>query len=226
MLYSPVMEITYLGHASFKLRGKTGTVVTDPFDSKYVGFDFPKVSADIVTVSHHHPDHDNLKAISGTVRRPEPFIIDAPGEYELQDISVFGYPSFHDNKNGAERGKNTIMVIAADGIRIAHLGDLGHTLSDQQIDNLGAIDVLLIGVGGDSSIGPKPAAEIIRNIEPSIVIPMHYKTEKHTTEPFAKKLPVEAFLKEMGKEGIEPVEKLTLVSTSLPEEMEIIVLKS
>lgn len=208
-----LVDITYLGHSSFKLRGKTGTVITDPFDSKFVGLDFPKISADIVTVSHHYPDHDNVKAVSGTVRRPEPFIIDASGEYELQDISIFGYPSFHDDKNGTEKGKNTIMVIVIDDIRIAHLGDLGHILSDQQIDNLGIIDVLLIGVGGDSSIGPKLAAGIIQAIEPSIVIPMHYKT-------------VDVFLKEMGKEGIEPVEKLTLVSTSLPEEMEIIVLKS
>lgn len=221
-----LMDIIYLGHASFKLRGKTGIVVTDPFDSEFVGFDFPKVSADIVTVSHHHPDHDNVQAVSGTARRPEPFIIDAPGEYELQDISIFGYASFHDDKNGAERGKNTIMVIAIDGIRVAHLGDLGHTLSDQQIDNLGAIDVLLIGVGGDSAIGPKQAAEIIQAIEPSIVIPMHYKTEKHTAQPFAKKLPIEAFLKEMGKEGIEPIEKLTLTPGSLPEEMEVVVLKN
>lgn len=207
------MDITYLGHASFKLRGKTGTVVTDPFDPKHVGFEFPKVSADIVTVSHQHRDHNYIKAVSGTVRRPQPFIIDAPGEYELQDISVFGYPSFHDNKNGTERGKNTIMVIAIDGIRIAHLGDLGHTLSDRQIDNLGAIDVLLIGVGGDSTIGPKLAAEIIQAIEPSIVIPMHYKT-------------LDTFFKEMGKEGIEPIEKLTLTSGSLSEEMEVVVLKS
>lgn len=198
------MDITYLGHSSFKLRGKTGTVITDPFS---------KVSADIVTVSHHHPDHDNIKAVLGTVRRPEPFIIDAPGEYELQDISIFGYPSFRDNKNGTERGENTIMVIAIDGIRIAHLGDLGHILSDQQIDNLGIIDVLLIGVGGDFSIGPKLAAGIIQAIEPSIVIPMHDKT-------------VDVFLKEMGKEGIESIEKLTLSPGSLPEEMEIVILKS
>lgn len=225
MLYSQVMDITYLGHSSFKLRGKTGTVVTDPYDSKFVGFDFPKVSADIITVSHHHPDHDNVKAVSGTARRPQPFVINAPGEYELQDISVFGYPSFHDNKNGSELGKNTIMAIVIDGTRVVHLGDLGHLLSDRQVDSLGAADVLLIGVGGDSSIGPKQAAQIIQAVEPSIVIPMHYKTEKHA-EVFAKKLPLEAFLKEMGKEGIEAVEKVTINPTSLPEEMEIVVLKS
>lgn len=225
MLYSSVMEITYLGHASFKLRGQAGTLITDPFDPEFMGFDFPKASADIITVSHHHPDHDNVKAVSGTTRRLDPFIIDAPGEYELQDISIFGYPSFHDNKNGVEIGRNTIFVITMDSIHIAHLGDLGHVLSDKQVEDLGTIDVLLINIGGDSSIGPKPAAEIIQAVEPSIVIPMHYKTEKHTTQPFAKKLPVEAFLKEMGKEGIEPIEKLTLTPGSLPEEMEVVVLK-
>lgn len=220
------MDITYLGHASFKLRGKTGAVVTDPFDSKFIGFEFPKVSADIVTVSHNHRDHNNIKAISGTARRPEPFVINAPGEYELQDISIFGYSSFHDNKKGTERGKNTIMVIVIDGIRIAHLGDLGHVLSDDQVEKLGSIDVLLIPVGGEFTIGPKSASEIIQAMEPSIVVPMHYKTSEHKPDEFAKLFFLDAFLKEMGKEGIEPIEKLVLTPGSLPEEMEIVVLKS
>lgn len=225
MCYIQSMDISYLGHSCFKLRGKSGTVVTDPFETKMVGFSMPKVSADIVTVSHGHLDHNNIKAVEGTVRRPEPFVIDAPGEYELLDISVFGYPSFHDGKNGAERGKNIIVTIIIDGLRIVHLGDLGHTLLDGEVDQLGSVDVLLVPAGGTFTINPKQASDIIGAIEPSIVIPMHYKIDKHSVTNFAKLLPVESFLKEMGQEGIEPIEKLTVTPTSLPEEMEIIILK-
>lgn len=218
------MDITYLGHSSFKLRGKTGTVVTDPFSAD-VGFRFPKVSADIVTVSHHHKDHDAVSQVSSTTRREKPFVIDAPGEYELFGISIFGHSSFHDDQNGRERGKNTIMVIHIDGVTITHLGDIGHLLSDDMIQHLGVIDVLLIPVGGFYTIGPKQASAIVEAIEPSIVIPMHYRTNRHGSM-FKEVVSVDAFLREMGKEGAEPQEKLTVTAGSLPEELDVTVLKS
>lgn len=218
------MDITYLGHSSFKLRGKMGTVVTDPFASS-VGFEFPKVSADIVTVSHHHADHDFINGVSGTVRRPQPFVIDAPGEYELLDISVFAYPSFHDHESGKSRGNNLMIVIHIDGISVVHLGDLGHELSDRQLEQVGIADVLLIPVGGEVTIAPKQANDIIKAVEPYIVVPMHYKTSKHAAT-FSNLLGIDAFLKEMDKEGIEPKDKLTLTAGSLPEETEIVVLKN
>lgn len=217
------MDITYLGHSSFKIRGKTGTVVTDPFPAK-IGFPFPKVSADIVTVSHHHFDHDAVAQISGTSRREQPFIIDLPGEYELLDVSVFGYQSYHDDQKGSQRGKNIMMVIKIDGISVVHLGDLGHTLSDQSIQELGVVDVLMVPVGGVFTVDSKQARAIIEMIEPSIIIPMHYKTASHSRD-FSQLAGIEDFLKEMGKTGREPVEKLTLTAGNLPEEMEVAVMK-
>lgn len=216
------MDIVFLGHSSFKIKGKNGIVVCDPFSSK-IGFPFPKVSADIVTVSHHHFDHCAVDQVSGTVRKDKAYVIDAPGEYELLDISVSVYPSFHDAENGKLRGKNNITVIRIEGIAIAHLGDLGHLLSDSDINSLGAIDVLMIPVGGEYTIGSKQAVEIAEAVEPSIVVPMHYRTEKHSQE-FSKLAAVDEFLKEMGKTGIAAVEKLSLTAGSLPEEMEVILM--
>lgn len=218
------MDISYLGHSCFKLRGKTGTVVTDPFDPK-IGLAPIKTSADVVTVSHHHFDHDFISAVSGTARKEKPFIIDLPGEYELMEISVFAFSTFHDDQQGKLRGVNNIMAIHLDGINVVHLGDLGHTLSDKLIDDLGKIDVLIVPVGGVYTIGPKQASQIVEAVEPSIVIPMHYQLPS-LDEQFKELSSVEVFLKEMGKEGIEPKDKLTVSPGSLPEEMEIVVLKA
>ena len=218
------MDISFLGHSSFKIRGKNGIVVCDPFPSK-IGFPFPKVSADIVTVSHSHFDHCAIDQVSGTARKEKSYVIDAPGEYELLDIAVSVHPSFHDGENGKLRGKNNIVVIRIDGIAVAHLGDLGHMLSDSDIDSLGIIDVLIVPTGGEFTVSPKQAAEIVEAVEPSIVIPMHYKTDKHSPE-FAKLAPVDEFLKEMGKVGLAPVDKISLTAGSLPEEMEVVVLNA
>lgn len=224
MVYSIYMDITFLGHSSFKIKGKNGIVVCDPFSPK-IGFPFPKVSADIVTISHHHFDHFAVEQVSGTARKEKPYVIDAPGEYELLDIAVSVHPSFHDGENGKLRGKNNIVIIRIEGIAIAHLGDLGHLLSDSDIDSLGIIDVLMVPVGGEFTVSPKQAAEIVEAIEPSIVVPMHYRTEKHSQE-FSKLALVDEFLKEMGKSGIAAVEKLSLTAGSLPEEMEVVVLNA
>jgi len=218
------MDINFLGHSSFKIRGKNGIVVCDPFSSK-IGFSFPKVSADIITISHHHFDHFAVDQVAGTARKDKPYVIDAPGEYELLDIAVSVHPSFHDAETGKLRGKNNITVIRIEGIAVAHLGDLGHILSDADINTLGVIDVLMIPVGGEYTIGAKQAVEIAEAIEPSIVVPMHYRTEKHSQE-FAKLAAVDEFLKEMGKTGIAAVEKLSLTAGSLPEEMEVVVLNA
>ena len=131
------MEITYLGHSAFKIKGKSATIVTDPYD-KGVGFTMPKVSADIVTLSHKHEDHSAANKVSGTARRDEPYVIEAPGEYEVNGIGVFGWGSFHDDKKGEERGKNTIYTYMVDGIRLGHLGDLGHEIDDD-LDNSGML---------------------------------------------------------------------------------------
>jgi L-ascorbate metabolism protein UlaG (beta-lactamase superfamily) len=220
------MDITYLGHSAFKLRGKIASVVTDPYTS-VVGFDLPKVSADIVTVSHQHEDHNASTKVSGTSRRPEPYVIQAPGEYEVCGVGVFGWQTFHDDKEGKERGKNTVYIIHLDGLKICHLGDLGHALSESQIHQIGEINVLLIPVGGFYTINAKQAVEVTKALQPSIVIPMHYQTPKHNSEAFAQVAPVTQFLTEMGiEEPLESQEKLTLTPSDLPEETVVTLLQA
>lgn len=217
------MTITYHGHSCFKIKGKRGTVVTDPY-GEYVGFSPSSLSADIVTVSHNHPDHNAINKVSGTARRPKPFIIDAAGEYEIGGISVFGVSSFHDDSHGSERGRNTLFTILVDDVRVCHLGDLGHEITDGMREDIGEIDILLVPVGGVYSLDPTQAIKAIRALEPSIVVPMHYKTEMHKQELFGELKTVEDFLKEYGVE-VAPVDKLEVDEGSLPEETEVVVLK-
>lgn len=219
------MDITYLGHSAFKLRGKIATVITDPFGSS-VGFDMPKSSADIITVSHQHEDHNAIEKVNGTARRPQPYLIQAPGEYEVSGVGVFGWQTFHDDQEGALRGKNTIYIIHLEGLKICHLGDLGHILSEAQVHQIGEIDVLLIPVGGFYTINAKQAVAVIKELQPSIVVPMHYQTPKHNTETFKEVAPVSQFLTEMGlEESIEHQEKLVLTAAELPEETVVSVLQ-
>ena len=224
MLYSSPVDITYLGHSGFKLRGKGASVVTDPYGSE-IGFAFPQVSADIVTVSHSHSDHAAAAKVSGTSRRPQPFVITAPGEYEILGVSVRAIPVFHDDRQGKLRGKNLIMIITIDGVHLVHLGDLGHSLTEAQVEDLGPVDVLMVPVGGVFTIDPQAAASVVENLDPSIVIPMHFRTEKHSAT-FKDLSPLADFLKQMGIESRDPQEKLTVTAGNLPEETEVVVLKS
>ena len=214
------MEITYLGHSSFKLRGKTVTVVTDPYDAS-IGIKFPKhMSADIVTVSHDHNDHNAANTVEGS-----PFVIRGPGEYEVKGVAIVGIGVFHDDAGGSKRGKNTIYRIELDGVSIVHLGDLGHTLKTDQMDGLDGVDILLIPVGGIYTIDAKIAREVVTAIEPSVVIPMHYNREGLDQKTFGTLAPVATFLIEIGKEGILPVPKLTVTKDKLPEELQVVVLQ-
>jgi L-ascorbate metabolism protein UlaG (beta-lactamase superfamily) len=211
------MEILPLGHASFKLRGKFATVVTDPYDEKEMGVKYPKhIEADILTISHNHFDHNAKGLIGGS-----PFVVEGAGEYEIKGVSVIGVGSFHDDKNGEERGKNTMYRIEIDGLRLLHLGDLGHVLSSAQVDVVDGVDVLFIPVGGVYTIDAEKAAQVISDLEPRIVIPMHYGTDTYN-----KSLaPVSVFLKQMGKESVTPVSKLTISRDKLPAEMQVVVLE-
>ncbi len=217
------MEIRSLGHASFRIKGKRAIVVTDPYNHPDMGFKMPRVSADMVTVSHGHRDHNYVEGVTKTSRR-EPFVISGPGEYEIMGAAVFGIPSYHDSSQGEERGKNTIYVINMDGIRLAHLGDLGHLLSEKQLEKINGVDILFVPVGGIVTIGPKEAAELVSQIEPGIVIPMHYQTPDLKLKIAPSLAPVEDFLKEMGVEG-KPVDKLVVSRDKLPEERTVVVLK-
>ncbi len=217
------MDITYLGHSCFKLRGTDGTVVMDPY-TDMVGFSLPTVSADVVTVSHQHADHNNVAVVGGTARRDKPFVITEPGEYEVGGISVFGVPSFHDEHQGVERGSNTMFTVLLDGVRICHLGDLGHELSPEQLEAIGEIDVLLCPVGGNFTVDPVTAIKVIQALEPRILVPMHYRTELHKPEVFGDVKTLTEFINEYGSNPA-PVEKLTLEAHKLPEETELVIIQ-
>ena len=187
------MEITYLGHSSFRIKTKSAVVVTDPFDPQMVGFKYSGAEAEIVTVSHQHSDHNAVSKVSGVKK-----VVEGPGEYEISGISIIGYQSFHDNKKWEERGKNVIYVIEAEGLRIVHLGDLGHAISDDLVSEMGPIDMLMIPVGGFYTINPKEAVEISSKIDPYFILPMHYKDSGINEKEFADLEPKETFLKEVG----------------------------
>jgi L-ascorbate metabolism protein UlaG (beta-lactamase superfamily) len=206
------MDITYLGHSSFKIKTRSATVITDPFDPQMVGLKYSGVEGDIVTVSHSHADHNATGRVGGVKK-----IIEGPGEYEVSGVSIMGFASFHDDKKGEERGKNTIYVIEADGLRVVHLGDIGHTLSDELTDEIGDIDVLMIPVGGFYTIGPKEATEIISKTEPYFVIPMHYNLAGVNPANLGKLEPVETFLKESGL-PVENLPKFTIKKEDILED--------
>ncbi len=206
------MDITYLGHSSFKIKTKTATIITDPFDPKTVGLKYSGVEGEIVLVSHQHKDHNAVEKVSGVKK-----VVEGPGEYEISGVSIIGYPSFHDNKNGEERGKNTVYVIEAEGLRIVHLGDLGHTISDDFAGEIGSIDILMIPVGGSFTIGPKEAVEAASKIDPYFILPMHYKTPEMNQEEFGSLEPKETFLKEIEL-TVEILPKLSIKKEDIVED--------
>ncbi|MGB9911036.1 MAG: MBL fold metallo-hydrolase [Microgenomates group bacterium] len=216
------MEIQFFGHSCFRLKFKKEIVVTDPFDSQVTGLKLPKINADIVTVSHQHQDHNNFSAILGTPQRPEPFLISGPGEYEIGEIRIIGISSFHDKKKGKERGKNTIYLFESEGLRLVHLGDLGEKLTEEQLEELEGSDIVFVPVGGKYTLSPQEAKEVITQINPSIVIPMHYALPgmKFDLEK------VEDFLEIMGIEKPSFLPKLIIKGENLPEEREVIVLNA
>ncbi len=209
-----------MGHSSFKLRGKSVTVVTDPYDPEFVGLKYPKTEADIVTVSHCHSDHNFISIVGGG-----PFVISLPGEYEIKGVSVFGFSSYHDDKQGTEKGKNIIYLIEIDGLRICHLGDLGGGLSAELIEEIGTVDVLCIPVGGKVTLEPNEAVELINQIEPSIVLPMHYNLPSMNQKIFGDLKPVDEFLSKMEVEDKTVLDKLTISKDKLPEETKVVILE-
>ncbi len=206
------MIIQWIGHSCFKIQNKTTsdgvTLVTDPFDKK-IGLKPPAFEADIVTISHKHFDHNNVKALRG-----KPYIIDTAGEYDIRGVSIQGIESYHDEKEGKEKGLNIIYRIEIDDISIAHLGDLGHTPDNKQLEVLQGTDILLIPVGGKFTIGAKKAAEVVAQIEPRIVIPMHYKTPNLKVDGLDD---VQKFIKEIGIKPNEE-EKLKISKKDLSQE--------
>jgi len=217
-------DIQYLGHSCFRLRGRDAIVLTDPFD-RSVGVDIGRPTAHIVTVSHNHPDHNNIAAVKPL--RDQLFTIEGAGEYEVSGILISGVRTYHDSKKGAELGKNTVYVIHMDDVVFCHLGDLGHELTTQQLEDIGAVDVLFIPVGGGETISPATASSVISQIEPRIVVPMHYALPGQQT--FMTDLaPLEKFTHELGLKDVVAEEKLSVTAANLPaegEETRVVVMK-
>jgi len=213
------MDIKYLGHASFFIKSKDAKIVTDPFDPKMVGLKFLKTETDIVTVSHAHPDHTYLDGLSNIA-----LTVDMPGEFEKSGVRINGYLSYHDKKNGAERGENILYKIEADGVKILHCGDIGVIPNDSFVEAVGEIDVLLVPTGGFFTIDANEAVSFIKKIEPSIVIPMHYAVDGMNEELKSKLAPVSDFLAKMGAVGLEPVSKLSIRHEDLHGGMKVVVM--
>jgi L-ascorbate metabolism protein UlaG (beta-lactamase superfamily) len=208
------MDINWLGHSCFRIKGSRATLITDPY-SPDLGYTLGKQEAGIVTVSHQHPGHSYTESIGGSPR-----IIAGPGEYEISGVLIIGVRTYHDADKGEKRGKNTVYVIQIDEMTVCHLGDLGHSLTSEQMEDMENIDILLLPVGGVSTIDAVKATEVVRQLEPKAIIPMHYKTDA------VKKglQPVDAFLKEMGIKSMEPQQKVSFSKSSLPTNMQVFLL--
>lgn len=209
-----LMDITWLGHSCFRLKGRRASIITDPCPPN-LGYSLGKPTASIVTVSHQHPGHSFVSGIEG-----KPKVISGPGEYEIGGVLILGIVSFHDNEGGARKGKNTIYFMEIDEVSVCHLGDLGQVLTVSQVAELDNADVLLLPVGGLSTINAAMAAEVVRQLEPKVVIPMHYKTPVLNRELE----PVDRFLKEIGAAAVAPQPKLTVSRSNLAEGTRVVVL--
>lgn len=192
-------------------------MITDPFapeDGKKLPRNF---SADIVTSSHAHPRHNNISAVAG-----DPFVVDGPGEFEVKEVFITGVSTYHDKVEGKEKGQNTIFYITAEDLHMAHLGDLRHPLDSKHMEDVHSVDILFVPVGGGSSLTAKEASDVVGQLEPRIIIPIHYRSGK-----VGSKLDkVDGFLKAMGASNPEVLPKLKISKKDLPQdEMRIVILE-
>lgn len=209
------MDIIFFGQSAFKLKGKTATLITDPYQN-FHNSKFPKSEADVITLSSK-----SSKNLDGAQIGGEPLILNGPGEYEVKEVKIVGIASFADNKQGKERGKNIIYSMVIDGLRICHLGNLGQEqLSSRQMETIGEVDILLIPTGGVDTIDASVAATISAELEPKVVIPMHFDSGDGL-----KLEPVDKFIKEMGLEKTEPQSKFSVKKDRLPAELSVVFLE-
>lgn len=209
------MEITWYGQSCFRLRSRGLAVVTDPYGPS-TGLRLPRLTATVVTVSHEHEDHNHIDAVRGS-----PFVINGPGEYEIEGIFVIGVSTWHDDKGGRDLGRNTAYLIEFEDLTICHLGNLGHVPTQEQVEQLSNIDVLLVPVGGHATLTGTRAAEVVGLLEPRIVVPMHYKAAGLK----AQLETANRFLKEMAVESPERMDTLTVTAGNIGEETRIVLLE-
>ncbi|MEN6369781.1 MAG: MBL fold metallo-hydrolase [Thermotogota bacterium] len=211
------MKITWIGHSCFEIQTGNGVVVTDPFIKK-VPYKFPRLAADVVTVSHGHDDHNAADRVGG-----HPTVLQTAGEHEaVKGLRITGIPSFHDDAGGSRRGSNLIFLIEAESLVLVHLGDLGVPLTDEQRKALAHVDVLMAPVGGYYTIDAKQAAALARSLPTvRVVLPMHYRTELIADWPIT---PVDDFLRTMDNVRHIGSSSVVLDRTTLPEALEVWVL--
>jgi len=206
-----------LGHGFFRVRGRGAAVVTDPYPPA-IGLKLSRMDAEVVTVSHDHENHSYTQVV-----RDGAYEIRGPGEYEVAGVSVIGVPTYHDEQRGARHGRNTVYLIEIDDVRVCHLGDLGHKLDDAEAEAVASPDVLLVPVGGRTAMNAAQAAEVVRQLEPRYVVPMHYAIPGLKLELD----PIDRFLKEMGVTASEPQPKLAVQKSSVSEyETKVVVLEA
>jgi len=206
------MRVTWLGHASFLIESGGNALVTDPFDK--IGLPFPSVKADVVTSSHSHFDHSAASLVGG-----DPQVFSDADQFEAGPFKITGISTFHDESGGSMRGENTVYVIEAEGLRVCHLGDLGHTLAADQAAALGKVDILMIPVGGTYTIDARAAARVVKLLQPSVVLPMHFKIPGLSL-PIAE---VSEFTR--LQENVRKADSLEITSVSLPGQTEVVLLK-
>lgn len=209
------MEITWLGHSCFRLRGRDVSILIDPY-GKETG-SLGKQTADVVLVSHDHPGHNFSAGVGGAQK-----VLTLPGEYEIKSVPIVGVQTAHDAEGGRRRGGNVAWIVALEEVSVCHLGDLGDRLTAQQAEAIGSVDVLLVPVGGHNTINAAQATEIVTQLEPKIVVPMHYSDGQRAETPLDT---VDAFLREQGATGVQPQAKLTVTRTSLPDETQVALLE-
>jgi L-ascorbate metabolism protein UlaG (beta-lactamase superfamily) len=214
------MKIKCYGHAAFLVTSDQGVkIITDPYESGAYGgqLSYGKIKdqADIVLTSHDHADHNDTKSLPGS-----PEIVKGSGSKTVKGISIKGISTYHDPSKGSERGANTIFTFSVDGIKICHLGDLGHILSEKELAEIGSVDILLIPVGGYYTIDSKEASRVAEQIKPKVLIPMHFKTEK-CGFPIT---PVEDFLEGKSNAKWPKASEVAFEKKTLPQQMEILVL--
>ncbi len=210
------MDIDWFGQSCFRIKEGNVTVVTDPYD-KSIGYSVPKLRADFVTISHDAPGHSNGASVKG-----DPKILTRPGEYEIKGVFVTGIQTWRGSiAKGEAKEENTVFVFEFGELTVCHLGDLSKVLTQAQVESMPDVDVLLVPVGGGGALDADKAAEVIAQLEPRIVVPLHYLTPYTTL----KLDPLPKFRKEMGVTEHEPQESLRIARSGLPEQTQVVILE-
>lgn len=208
------MTIKWLGHSSFYIQSSNVSIITDPFNPN-IGLKFPKISADIITVSHDHYDHSYTVGVEGN-----PVIINNLGKHTINNIEITGIQSYHDDQNGATRGQNIIFKFTIENMTLVHFGDIGHILNQKTIDQLSSVDIIMLPVGGTFTIDPIKALEIFHQLNPKFILPMHYQIEGLVVS--SRLLSVEDFINRSGLD-YEKVTELNISKEKLPTNPKIII---